>query len=104
MENTSNIVMGGIRSTGFLHIGSDFGAIKNYVRMQEEYNVFFMVADLHTLTTHPDTKELKSNVYRVLSENIACRVHPEKATLYCQSHVPETSELYLFLNMLAYKG
>jgi tryptophanyl-tRNA synthetase len=106
MEKTDSkeIVMSGIRSTGFLHLGNYFGAIRNYVRMQEKYKCFFMVADLHSLTTHPDTKELKSNVYRVLAENIACGLDPETATLYCQSHVPETAELYLFLNMLAYKG
>jgi tryptophanyl-tRNA synthetase len=98
------VVMSGIRSTGFLHLGNYFGAIRNYVRMQDEFQCFFMVADLHSLTTHPDTRELKSNVYRVLSENIACGLDPEKVTLYCQSHVPETAELYLFLNMLAYKG
>lgn len=63
-----------------------------------------MVADLHALTTHPDTKELKSNVHRVLAENIACGIDPDKATLYCQSHVRETSELYLYLNMLSYLG
>ncbi len=63
-----------------------------------------MVADLHALTTHPDTKELKSNVHRVLAENIACGIDPDKAALYCQSHVRETSELYLYLNMLAYLG
>lgn len=72
--------------------------------MQDEFNCFFMVADLHSLTTHPDTKELKSNVHRVLAENIASGLDPQKVTLYCQSHVPETAELYLFLNMLAYKG
>lgn len=96
--------MSGIRPTGFLHLGNYFGAIRNYVRMQEEYECFFMVADLHSLTTHPDTKELKTNVHRVLAENIACGLDPEKATLYCQSHVHEISELYLYLNMLAYKG
>lgn len=96
--------MSGIRSTGFLHLGNYFGAIRNYVRMQEEYECYFMVADLHTLTTHPDTKELKSNVHRVLAENIACGLDPEKVALYCQSHVYETAELYLILNMLAYKG
>lgn len=96
--------MSGIRPTGFLHLGNYFGAVRNYVRMQEEFECFFMVADLHSLTTHPDTKELKENVYRVLSENIACGLDPDKAALYCQSHVPETTELYLFLNMLAYKG
>lgn len=98
------IVMSGIRPTGFLHLGNFFGAVKNYVRMQEEYECFFMVADLHSLTTHPDTKELKENVHRVLSENIACGLDPERVALYCQSHIHETAELYLYLNMLAYKG
>jgi len=96
--------MSGIRPTGFLHLGNYFGAVRNYVRMQEEYECFFMVADLHSLTTHPDTKELKQNVHRVLAENIACGLDPDKVALYCQSHIYETSELYLYLNMLAYKG
>lgn len=98
------VVMSGIRPTGFLHLGNYFGAVRNYVRMQEEFECYFMVADLHSLTTHPDTKELKANVHRVLAENIACGLDPEKVALYCQSHVYETSELYLYLNMLAYKG
>ncbi len=98
------IVMSGIRPTGFLHLGNYFGAVRNYVKMQEEFECYFMVADLHSLTTHPDTKELKANVHRVLSENIACGLDPDKVALYCQSHIHETSELYLYLNMLAYKG
>ncbi len=98
------IVMSGIRPTGFLHLGNYFGAIRNYVKMQQEYECYFMVADLHSLTTHPDTKELKPNVHRVLAENIACGLDPDKAALYCQSHIYETSELYLYLNMLAYTG
>ena len=98
------VVMSGIRPTGFLHLGNYFGAIRNYVKMQEEFNCFFMVADLHSLTTHPDTKELKANVHRVLAENIACGLDPDKVALYCQSHVHETAELYLYLNMMAYKG
>ncbi|MEO6404472.1 MAG: tryptophan--tRNA ligase [Ferruginibacter sp.] len=107
--NTKNseakkIVMSGIRPTGFLHLGNYFGAIKNYIRLQDEFECFFMVADLHSLTTHPETSGLKANVHRVLAENIACGLDPDKATLYCQSHVPETAELYLYLNMLAYKG
>ncbi len=102
--NKREIVMSGIRPTGFLHLGNYFGAIRNYVRMQDEYECFFMVADLHSLTTHPDTKELKANVHRVLAENIACGLDPKKVALYCQSHIHETAELYLYLNMLAYKG
>ncbi len=104
MEKGKAIVMSGIRPTGFLHLGNYFGAIRNYVNMQEEYTCYFMVADWHSLTTHPDTRELKGHVHRVLAENIACGLDPEKAALYCQSHVPETAELYLYLNMLAYKG
>jgi tryptophanyl-tRNA synthetase len=104
MHKSNEIVMSGIRPTGFLHLGNYFGAIRNYVRMQHEYQCFFMVADLHSLTTHPDTKDLKANVHRVLAENIACGLDPDKVALYCQSHVYETAELYLFLNMLAYKG
>ena len=99
-----HIVMSGIRPTGFLHLGNYFGAIRNYIKMQNEFECYFMVADLHSLTTHPDTKELKSNVHRVLAENIACGLDPDKAAIFCQSHVYETSELYLYLNMLAYKG
>ncbi|RYY24102.1 MAG: tryptophan--tRNA ligase [Chitinophagaceae bacterium] len=96
--------MSGIRPTGFLHLGNYFGALKNFVRLQEEYECFFMVADLHSLTTHPDTSALKTNVTRVLAEHIASGLDPDKAALFCQSHVFETSELYLYLNMLSYVG
>ncbi len=79
----NKIVMSGIRPTGFLHLGNYFGAIRNYIRMQESYECYFMVADLHSLTTHPDTKSLKSNVHRVLAENIACGLDPDKAAFFC---------------------
>ncbi len=104
MTGKKEIVMSGIRPTGYLHLGNYFGAIQNYIKMQDDYDCFFMVADLHSLTTHPDTKELKKNVHRVLAENIACGLDPNKVALYCQSQVHETSELYLYLNMLAYTG
>ena len=98
------VVLSGIRPTGFLHLGNYFGAMRNYVRMQNEYNCYFFVADWHSLTTHPDTKELKASVHRVIAENVACGLDPEKVALYVQSDVPEIAELYLYLNMLAYKG
>ncbi len=104
MKKEKEIVMSGIRPTGYLHLGNYFGAIRNYVKMQENYECYFMVADLHSLTTHPDTSGLKANVHRVLAENIACGLDPAKVALYCQSHLYQTSELYLYLNMLAYKG
>jgi tryptophanyl-tRNA synthetase len=98
------IVVSGIRPTGFLHLGNYFGAMRNYVRMQEAYDCYFFVADWHSLTTHPDTKELRDSVQRVLAENIAAGLDPEKACLYVQSTVPEIAELYMLLNMMAYKG
>ena len=98
------IVVSGIRPTGFLHLGNYFGAMRNYVRMQEEYDCYFFVADWHSLTTHPDTKELRESVLRVLAENIAAGLDPNKVCLYVQSSVPEIAELTLLLNMLAYKG
>lgn len=104
MQKQKDIVVSGIRPTGFLHLGNYFGAMRNYVRMQEEYECYFFVADWHSLTTHPDTKELKTSVLRVIAENIAAGLDPEKVCLYVQSSVPEIAELYLLLNMLAYKG
>lgn len=96
--------MSGIRPTGFLHLGNYFGALQNYVRLQDTHTCYFMVADWHSLTTHPDTKELSNSIKRVLAENMAAGLDPERACLYLQSTVPEISELYLLLNMLAYKG
>ena len=98
------MVLSGIRPTGFLHLGNYFGAMRNYVRMQDTYNCYFFVANWHSLTTHPDTKELQNSVHRVIAENIACGLDPDKVALYIQSDVPEIAELYLYLNMLAYKG
>lgn len=98
------VVVSGIRSTGYLHLGNYFGAIHNYIKMQEDYNCYFFVADYHSLTTHPDPKDLKANVFRVVAENIASGLDPEKVALYAQSDIPEIPELYLMLNMLAYKG
>ncbi len=101
---SKEIVVSGIRSTGHLHLGNYFGAIQNYVKMQEVYDCYFFVADYHSLTTHPDPKDLKENVYRVVAENIASGLDPNKVALYAQSDVPEIPELYLMLNMLAYMG
>mgnify|MGYP003575164750 FL=1 len=104
MPQQKEIVVSGIRPTGFLHLGNYFGAIRNYIRMQQDYNCYFFVADWHSLTTHPDTSELRDSVLRVLAENIAAGLDPEKACLYVQSSVPEIAELYLHINMMAYKG
>ncbi|MBS4060659.1 MAG: tryptophan--tRNA ligase [Bacteroidetes bacterium] len=98
------IVLSGIRPTGNLHLGNYFGAIKNFVKMQEENQCFFFIADYHSLTTHPKPGDLHGNVKQVLAEYLATGLDPEKATLYVQSDLPEIAELYLILNMNAYMG
>ncbi len=97
-------VVSGIRPTGNLHLGNYFGAIKNFVRMQEENNCYFFIADYHSLTTHPTPEDLHGNVRHVLAEYLACGLDPEKAIIYIQSDVPEIPELYLLLSMNAYLG
>jgi len=98
------IVLSGIRPTGFVHLGNYVGAIRNWVMMQEEFDCYYCVVDWHSLTTHPDTKELKENVLSLMSVLMASGLDPERCVLYVQSHVPEIAELYLYLNMLSYKG
>ncbi len=98
------IVVSGIRPTGNLHLGNYFGAIKNFIKMQEENNCYFFIADYHSLTTHPTPDNLHGNVKQVLVEYLAAGLNPEKATIYIQSDLPEVSELYLLLNMNAYLG
>jgi tryptophanyl-tRNA synthetase len=97
-------VVSGIRSTGNLHLGNYFGAMKNFLKMQYEYNCFFFIADYHSLTTHPTPADLHHSVKKVLVEYLACGLDPEQSTLYIQSDVPEIAELYLLLNMNAYLG
>ncbi len=98
------IVVSGIRPTGNLHLGNYFGAIKNFIKMQEENNCYFFIADYHSLTTHPTLDNLHESVKQVLVEYLAAGLNPEKATIYIQSDLPEVSELYLLLNMNAYLG
>lgn len=98
------IVVSGIRPTGNLHLGNYFGAVKNFLKMQEEQNCYFFIADYHSLTTHPTPGNLHDSVKQVLAEYLAAGLDPEKSTLYIQSDLPEIAELYLLLNMNAYIG
>lgn len=97
-------VLSGIRPTGYLHLGNYFGAVQNFIRMQNDFNCFFFIADIHSLTTHPTPQDLHAGVKQVLAEYLACGIDPEKATIYIQSDVPEVNELYTILNMNAYLG
>jgi tryptophanyl-tRNA synthetase len=97
-------VVSGIRPTGNLHLGNYFGALRNFIKMQDEHNCYFFIADYHSLTTHPTPGDLHGNVKQILAEYLAAGLDPEKSALYVQSDLPETIELYLFFNMNAYLG
>ena len=97
-------VLSGIRPTGNLHLGNYFGAVKNFIKMQEKNKCYFFIADYHSLTTFPTPENLHNSVKSVLSEYLACGLNPDKSAIYVQSDVREISELYLLLNMNAYVG
>ncbi len=101
---SKEIVVSGVRPTGRQHLGNYFGAVVNFVRMQELYNGYFFVADYHSLTTHPKAADLKANVKQIVVEYLACGLDPNKCTLYLQSDLPQIPELYLVFNMFSYLG
>ncbi len=94
-------ILSGLRPTGRVHIGNYFGAIENWVRLQEKNDCFFMVADWHTLTTKPEnSKNLKDLIIETVIDWFSCGIDPKKATVFVQSDVKEHSELYLLFSML----
>jgi len=97
-------VVSGIRPTGNLHLGNYYGAVKSFVKMQDEYDCMFFIADWHSLTTHPKPGDIQESARTIMAEYLACGLDPEKAPIYIQSDVKETLELYLFLNMNMYLG
>lgn len=99
-----DIVLSGIRPTGNLHLGNYYGAVRSFVKMQNEYNCYFFIADWHSLTTHPTPDNIQQSTRTILAEYLACGLDPDKATIYVQSHVPETLEMYLYFNMNTYIG
>ncbi len=96
---SKEIVLSGIRSTGNLHLGNYYGALSKFVKLQDDYDCRFFIADLHSLTTNPDPQQLHASVKTILAEYLASGIDPEKATIFIQSDVPEVAEMYLLLNM-----
>ena len=91
-------VLSGMQPSGRMHIGHYFGALQNYIRMQDEYEAFYFVADLHALTTFDRPEELWPNVTAMVADWIAAGIDPDKATIFVQSHVPEVTELHWILS------
>ena len=101
---SKKIILSGIQSTGRLHLGNYLGAIDNWVKMQEEYNCYYMIANLHSLTVRNNPEELKDNTLKIIAMYIAAGLDPEKNTLFIQSQVKEHAELSWILNCYTYMG
>jgi tryptophanyl-tRNA synthetase len=94
-------ILSGMRPTGKLHIGHLFGAIRNWAKLQDEYECFFMVADWHALSTaYMNTENIKKDIFEVVVDYISGGVDPDKCTFYVQSQVPEIAELHILLSMI----
>lgn len=94
-----------MRSTGKLHLGNYVGALQNWVRMQDQYECFFCVADWHALTTdYADTSKVKENSLEVALDWLAAGIDPEKSVVFIQSHVPAHAELHLLFSMITPLG
>jgi len=97
---SKQIVVSGIRATGELHIGNYFGAMRNFVELQDEFNCFFFIADYHSLTTEENAEALKTFLLPIVKNYLAVGLDPAKCTLFAQSSVPEVAELALLLSMV----
>jgi tryptophanyl-tRNA synthetase len=98
-------VLSGARSTGKLHLGNYVGALSNWVKMQDQYECFFFVADWHALTTdYADTSRVKENSFEVALDLLAGGLDPERCTIFIQSHVPQHAELHLLFSMITPLG
>ena len=101
---SKKIIISGIQSTGKLTLGNYLGAINNWVQMQEEYDCYYMIANLHSLTIRNDPETLRNNTLKVLAMYVAAGLDPEKNTIFIQSQVKEHAELGWILDCYTYMG
>ena len=98
-------VLSGMRPTGKLHLGNYMGALANWVKLQDAYECYFFIADLHALTTdYADPSRIKLNTLDVALDYLAAGLDPEKSTIFIQSHVPQHAELHLLFSMITPLG
>ena len=98
------VILSGIQATGDLHLGNYIGAMKNFVKMQDTYDCYYMIANLHALTVRRDPEELRKNALKVLATYIAVGIDPDKSTIFLQSQVHEHAELGWVLDCYTYMG
>ena len=101
MDNEKKRIVSGMRPTGKLHLGHYFGVLQNWVKIQEEFESYFFIADWHALTTkYNQTEDMRQNVEDVLLDWLASGIDPNKSTIYLQSFVPQTAQLHIYLSMI----
>jgi tryptophanyl-tRNA synthetase len=104
VENSKKVIFSGIQPSGNLTIGNYFGALKNWVKLQDKYDCYFCVVDLHAITVRQEPKDLRRRTLEVLAIYLAAGIDPEKNTIFIQSHVPTHSEAAWLLNCFTYVG
>lgn len=97
-------ILSGIQPSGILTLGNYLGALRNWVKIQDDYDCKFFVADLHAITVDQDSEQLRKNIKSVIMQYLACGLDPEKNTIFIQSHVHEHAELGWILNCSTYMG
>ncbi|WP_312702351.1 tryptophan--tRNA ligase [Sedimentibacter sp.] len=103
MEN-KKVIFSGMQPSGALTLGNYLGALKNWVKLQSEYDSYYCVVDMHAITVPKEPKDLRKNTFEVLANYIAAGIDPEQVTLFIQSHVPAHAELSWILNCFTYYG
>lgn len=98
------VVFSGVQPSGSLTIGNYIGAIKNWISLQDEYDCFYSIVDLHSITVPQEPKNLRKNTLELLAVYLACGLDPEKSTIFIQSHVSAHAELSWVLNTMSYMG
>jgi tryptophanyl-tRNA synthetase len=98
------IVFSGVQPSGALTIGNYIGAIKNWIELQDEYDCYYCIVDMHAITVPQIPKELRKKTLELLAVYLACGIDPKKASLFIQSHVPAHAELTWVLNSISYMG
>ena len=98
------VILSGIQATGNLTLGNYIGALKNFAKLQDEYDCYYMIANLHALTVRRDPEELRTNTLKIIATYIAAGIDPDKSCIFIQSQVPEHSELTWVLNCYTYMG
>jgi len=104
MAQKKGRVFSGARPTGRQHLGNYFGAIQNYIALQDDYDCVYCVVDIHALTTVETTRDLIPNTYEMALDWLASGMRPEESIIFVQSHVPEVTELHTYLSMVTSEG